>query len=299
MDRLTAAKVFVETVERGSASAAAEALGMSRAMASRYLAALEGWTDARLLHRTTRRLSLTSAGERVLELSRELVRVGSSLEDVAGRGGDLRGQLRVAAATILCEELLVPLLSEFLRANPGVSIDLRASDRPVDLVEDRIDVAIRIGSGLDPAAIARKLSETASVLCASPAYRRQRGVPDRPDELAAHDCLTYTNFGSEEWTLLRDGDQANVPVHGPFRTNDALALRRAALTGLGIAMLPRFAVEALLASGDLERVLPGWEPRVLPIHALYLSRQHLPAAARALIDHLVGRLQSNDVTGTV
>lgn len=151
-------------------------------------------------------------------------------------------------------------------------------------------VAIRIGSGLDPAAIARKLSETASVLCASPAYLRQRGVPEHPDDLKAHACLTYTNFGSEEWTLLRDGDQANVPVHGPFRTNDALALRRAALTGLGIAMLPRFALEALLASVDLERVLPGWEPRVLPIHALYLSRQHLPAAARALIDHLVRAL---------
>ncbi|ACL62784.1 LysR family transcriptional regulator [Methylobacterium nodulans] len=290
MDRLTAAQVFVETVERGSATAAADALGMSRAMASRHLGALEDWTGTRLLHRTTRRLSLTLAGERVLELSREMVRLAANLHAVAGEGDSPNGLLRIAAATILSEEQLTPLLADFLRAHPRLSIDLRASDRPVDLVEDRIDVAIRIGNQLDLGCVARKLGECRSVLCASPRYLDERGTPLQPSELHAHACLTYTNFGAAEWTLQAGGESVTVKANGPFRTNEALALRRAALAGLGIAMLPDFAVVGHLASGALRVVLPAWRPPPHPIHALYLSRVHLPAAARAFIDYLARRL---------
>lgn len=290
MDRVIAAQVFVETVERGSATAAADALGMSRAMASRYLSALEDWTGTRLLHRTTRRLSLTSAGERVLELSREMVRVAANLSAAAGEADSPQGLLRVAAPTILTEGRLTPLLAEFLRLHPRLSIDLRASDRPVDLVEDRIDVAIRIGSQLDPNSIARKLGETRSVLCASPRYLDERGTPSHPGELPAHSCLTYTNFGAAEWHLHAGKDSVRVKVEGPFRTNETLALRRAALAGIGIAMLPRVAVADHLAEGRLCAVLPRWEPHPHPIHALYLSRVHLPAAARALIDYLAGQI---------
>jgi DNA-binding transcriptional LysR family regulator len=290
MDRVIAAQVFVETVERGSATAAADALGMSRAMASRYLSALEDWTGTRLLHRTTRRLSLTSAGERALELSREMVRVATSLSAAAGEGDSPQGLLRVAAPTILAEERLTPLLADFLRLHPRLSIDLRASDRPVDLVEDRIDVAIRIGSQLDPNSIARKLGETRSVLCASPRYLDEHGTPNHPDELPAHSCLTYTNFGAAEWHLHAGRDSVRVKAEGPFRTNEALALRRATLAGMGIAMLPRFAVADHLADGRLRAVLPLWEPHPHPIHALYLSRLHLPVAARALIDYLAGQM---------
>ena len=287
MDRVIAAQVFVETVERGSATAAADALGMSRAMASRYLGALEDWTGTRLLHRTTRRLSLTSAGERVLNLSREMVRVANDLSSAAGEGDSPHGLLRVAAPTLLIEERLTPLLAGFLRLHPRLSIDLRASDRPVDLVEDRIDLAIRIGRQLDPNCIARKMGETRSTLCASPSYFAERGVPAHPDELSGHSCLTYTNFGAAEWHLHSGSEAAKVKAEGPFRTNEALALRRAVLCGVGIAMLPTFAVERVIASDALRAVLPGWEPQAHPIHVLYLSRDHLPAAARALIDYLV------------
>jgi DNA-binding transcriptional LysR family regulator len=297
MDRLTAAQVFVETVERGSATSAAAALGMSRAMASRYLGALEGWTGTRLLHRTTRRLSLTSAGERVLDLSREMVRLAASLTAVAEEGDSPQGWLRVAAPTILSEERLTPLLAGFLRAHPRLSIDLRASDQPVDLVEDRIDVAIRIGHRLDPGCIARKLGDCRSVLCASPGYLEARGTPRRPSDLSAQACLTYTNFGAAEWILRSGGESATVTASGSFRTNEALAPRRAALSGIGIAMLPRFAVAAHLDTGALRVVLPGWEPSPLPIHALYLSRLHLPAAARALIDHLTEHLPREGAAG--
>lgn len=295
MDRLTAAQVFVETVERGSATAAADALGMSRAMASRYLGALEEWTGTRLLHRTTRRLSLTSAGERVLELSREMVRLAADLSVVAAEGEGPQGLLRVAAPTILTEEQLIPLLADFLRTHPRLSIDLRASDRPVDLVEDRIDVAIRIGDRLDPRCIARKLGGCRSVLCASPRYLNERGTPLRPADLHVHACLTYTNFGAAEWRLHAGNESATVKANGPFRTNEAVALRRAAVAGIGIAMLPDFAVADQLANGALVALLPDWEPSPHPIHALYLSRDHLPAAARAFIDYLAERLPRNGV----
>ncbi|GAN79502.1 transcriptional regulator LysR [Acidocella aminolytica 101 = DSM 11237] len=286
MDRVIAAKVFVETVERASTTAAADALGMSRAMASRYLSALEDWTGTRLLHRTTRRLSLTSAGERVLDLSREMVRVANDMSAAAGEGDSPHGLLRVAAPTILVEERLAPLLARFLCLHPRLSIDLRASDRPVDLVDDRIDLAIRIGRQLDPNCIARKLGETRSTLCASPSYLAERGVPAHPDDLSSHSCLTYTNFGAAEWHLHSGSVAVKVKALGPFRTNETLALRRAVLCGVGIAMLPTFAVEGLIASNALQAVLPGWEPQPHPIHVLYLSRDHLPAAARALIKYL-------------
>ena len=296
MDRLIAAQVFVETVERGSATAAADTLDMSRAMASRYLKALEDWTGTRLLHRTTRQLSLTSAGERVLELSREMVRLAAKLNAVASEGESPHGLLRIAAPTIFTEEQLIPLLADFLRAHPRLAMDLRASDRSVDLVEDRIDVAIRIGNQLDPGCVARKLGEVRSVLCASPRYLDERGRPRRPVDLAAHDCLTYTNFGVAEWHLKAKGESVTVKANGPFRTNEALALRRAALTGMGIAMLPNFAVAEHVASGALQVVLKGWEPSPHPINALYLSRAHLPAAARAFIDYVAERLPQDGLS---
>ena len=291
MDRLTSARVFVETVERGNASSAAKALGMSRAMASRYLSALEDWTGTRLLHRTTRRLSVTSAGERVLELSREIVRLASTMESVAQERESPQGMLRVAAPTIFTEEQLAPLIAEFLATHPRVSIDLRASDRAVDLVEDRIDVAIRIGAQVDPGVIARKLGECRSALYASPKYLTARGTPARPEDLESHECLTFTNFGASNWELQhRSGRTASVKATGRFRTNEAIALRRATLASLGIAMLPTFATRTLVKTKALQLVLKSWEPRPLPINALYLSRTHLPSAARAFIDYLAERL---------
>jgi DNA-binding transcriptional LysR family regulator len=286
MDRLVAAQVFVETVERGSATSAAHALGMSRAMASRYLSALEDWTGTRLLHRTTRRLSLTTAGERVLELSRDMVRIAAKLKAVADEGASAQGLLRVAAPTILADAQLTPLLADFLRAHPKLSIDLRASDRPVDLVEDRVDVAIRIGSRLDPGCVARKLGTCRSILCASALYLKEHGIPLGPEDLLKHHSLNYTNFDEAQWDLVNGDKRVTVKTNARYRTNETLALRRAALAGMGIAMLPTFAVGDHLESDALRVVLPGWEPAPHPIHALYLSRVHLPTAARALIDYL-------------
>jgi len=290
MDRITAARVFIETVERGSATAAAEALDMSRAMASRYIASLEDWSGTRLLHRTTRRLSLTSAGERVLELCKEMVRIADTVSEVAADAATPTGRLRVTAPSILADALLIPLLAEFARDYPRIKVDVLISDRPVDLVQDRIDVAIRIANNLDPSLIAKRLGTCHSQLYAAPAYLDACGRPVRVDDLREHQCLTYTNLGGAEWTLQNGRAQVSVPVAGSFETNDTVALRRAAIAGMGIATLPRFAAELDVQSGSLEAVLPEWEPEILGLHALYVSRRHLPMAARVLIDFLDQRI---------
>ncbi|MDR6818086.1 DNA-binding transcriptional LysR family regulator [Neorhizobium sp. 2083] len=280
----------MKTIERGSASGAAEELGMSRAMASRYIASMEDWSGTRLLHRTTRQLSLTSAGERVLELCKEIVRVADAVTEVAEHADTPHGLLRVTAPGILAEAQLVPLLSEFADAYPRIKVDLQVSDRAVDLVQDRIDVAIRIANHLDPSLIAKRLGQCPSRLYASPGYLKEFGTPSGPEDLDDHRCLTYTRLGGAEWSLKNLETQVVVTVGGAFQTNDAVALRRAALSGLGIAMLPCFAADREVDAGRLAVVLPGWEPSTLGIYALYVSRRHLPMAARALIDFLAARL---------
>lgn len=290
MDRITAARVLIETVERGSATAAAEALDMSRAMASRYIASIEDWSGTRLLHRTTRQLSLTSAGERVLELCREMVRIADSVSKVATDAVTPHGRLRVTAPSILAEALLIPLVAEFATDYPHIRVDLLISDRSVDLVQDRIDVAIRIANSLDLSLISRRLGTCPSRLYASPAYLSAEGEPQGVDDLRHHQCLTYTNLGGAEWTLGNGQAKISITVAGRFQTNDALALRRAAISGMGIAMLPRFAADRDVAEGRLQAVLADWQPESLGIHALYASRNHLPMAARVLIDFLAARM---------
>lgn len=290
MDRITAAKVLVKTVEKGSASAAAADLGMSRAMASRYIASIESWSGTRLLHRTTRQLSLTSAGERVLDLCREMVRVAEAVTDVGHDTDTPWGRLRLTAPGILAETKLVPLLALFGREFPRIEIDLQISDRSVDLVQDRIDVAVRIANHLDPSLIARRLGDCQSALYASPDYIKLHGLPVSLEDLKSHQCLTYAQLGGASWTLKRGDDCKVAEVHGGFQTNDALALRRAALSGWGIAMLPLFAVKDDEKAGRLQVVLPNWQPETLGIYALYVSRRHLPTATRVLIDFLVQHL---------
>ncbi|EJT06990.1 LysR family transcriptional regulator [Rhizobium sp. CCGE 510] len=263
---------------------------MSRAMASRYIASMEDWSGTRLLHRTTRQLSLTSAGERVLEMCRDIVRVADAVTEVANHADTPRGLLRVTAPSILAEAQLIPLLSDFADVYPRIKVDLQISDRTIDLVQDRIDLAIRIANRLDPSLIAKRLGECSSRLYASPRYLGEFGTPKGLEDLNDHRCLTYTHLGGTEWSLNNLESQVVISVEGTFQTNDALALRRAALSGLGIATLPCFAADQEVQTGRLVVVLPEWKPTTLGIHALYVSRKHLPMAARVLIDFLAARL---------
>ncbi|MTW14468.1 LysR family transcriptional regulator [Pseudoduganella eburnea] len=294
MDRITSANVFVTIAERGSLAGAAEALDMSRAMVTRYLAEMEEWAGARLFHRTTRRLSLTSAGEVTLSRCRELLALAGEVATAGDPGaGEPRGLLRVACSQFLSQTALAGAMVGFLRRYPNARVDLQVDNRAVNLVEQRIDLAIRITNALEPGLIARRLGECRSLLCAAPSYIAEHGLPSGPQDLARHNCLTYSYFGKSTWQFTREGEApapaaeaVEVPVGGNLSANESMALLAAAGKGAGIAMQPRFAAQPMIDTGVLVEVLSDWQPQSLGIHAIYTSRQHMPPVLRAMLDYL-------------
>ncbi|MDP2246178.1 LysR family transcriptional regulator [Pseudomonas sp.] len=291
MDRLTATRVFVEVVERGSQTAAAEALEMSRAMVSRYLGELEAWVGARLLHRTTRKLSLTGAGEQLLGQCREMLAMADAMQSVSRTDEAApRGTLRIACSQSLAQAWLVHALDEFIRLYPQVSVDLLVGSQAVNLVEARIDLALRITNQLDPNLIARQLVVCRSVVCATPAYLAKHGTPLRPEDLAQHNCLSYAYFGRSIWEFSRAGEPHAVAVSGNLSANESMVLLEAVLADIGISLQPRYSVSAHLRAGALVQLLPDYEPQQLGIYALYGTRRQMPPALRALLDFLIERL---------
>ena len=291
MDRLTATRVFVEVVERGSQTAAADALEMSRAMVSRYLGELETWVGARLLHRTTRKLSLTGAGEQLLGQCREMLAMAEAMQSVSRTDEAApRGTLRIACSQSLAQAWLVHALDDFTRLYPQVSVDLLVGSQAVNLVEARIDLALRITNQLDPNLIARQLAVCRSVVCATPAYLARHGTPQRPEDLAQHNCLSYAYFGRSIWEFSRAGEPHAVAVSGNLSANESMVLLEAVLADIGISLQPRYSVGAHLRSGALVQLLPDYEPQQLGIHALYGTRRQMPPALRALLDFLIQRL---------
>jgi len=290
MDRLAAMRVFVEVAGAGSFSAAADKLDMSRAMVTRYVAELEQWLGARLLQRTTRSVTLTDAGEHCLRRSQQMLALMEDVEsETSSHDGTLRGQLRITCSMSFAYAQMAAAVVEFLELHPQLKIDLNASEGALNLVEARIDLAIRISAEPDPALIGRVLAPCTSVLVASPAYLARHGVPQSPGDLAAHRCLTYANFGKSAWTLSRGAEQTQVSVSSHFSANEATALLRAALAGGGLALQPTYLANPHLADGSLQQVLPDWTLPDMAIHALYTSRRHLSPAVRALLDFLVDR----------
>ncbi|OZI44405.1 LysR family transcriptional regulator [Bordetella genomosp. 5] len=293
MDRLKAMQVFVEVADRGSLSAAAAHLDMSRAMVSRYLAELEEWVGVRLLHRTTRRLSLTPAGAETLPRCRRMLDlVGDMRDAVATPEASPRGLLRVTAPMSFGTSQLVGVVSEFVGRYPGAAVDLMLVDRAVNLVEERVDLAVRITNDVDPNLIARHLADCRSLVCAAPAYLERAGLPARAEDLSLHNCLTHSYYGRSLWRFVRDGETVDVPVSGNITANEAVVLMRAALGGAGVALLPTYLAAPEVAAGRLRAILPECEPQVLGIHGVYASRRQMPLILRAMLDFLVERLGS-------
>lgn len=292
MDRLTAASVLLETVARGSISAAAIHLNMSRAMATRYIGLMEEWAGARLLHRTTRRLSLTAAGEEVLPVCKQMLAL---MRDVGVVGQEAesapKGMLRLTSSSIFAEYCLADALMGFLKAHPAVAVDLQIVDRTTNLAEDGIDLAIRVTKEIDPGVIARKLGTVRSVVCASPSYLAEHGTPTDVRDLAAHNCLTYAYYGRSVWHFRAQGENILVPVSGNFSTNEASIIVRTTLSGAGIALLPHFAASKAIEEGRLVHLLPEFQVESLCVFAIYLSRHRMPSALKALIEFLVNNLQ--------
>lgn len=290
MDRLTAVKVFVVVADRGSLTQAAEHLEMSAAMVSRYLAAVETWFGARLLHRTTRKVSLTDAGLAALPSCRHLLEMADEARHIAAeRSREPAGVLRVTTSSSFADAQLTAALVEFQHRHAQVEIMLSVADKATDLVAERVDLAVRITNTLDPAMIARPLAVCRSMLCASPRYLEQHGSPRTLEDLQAHRCIARAFGIGRPFRFLRDGESVEVPVRWCFHTNETAVLRRAVLSGAGIGMLPTYYLWEALRDGQLVPLLRDFEPEVLGIHAIYLSRMHQPLALRLLVDFLVER----------
>lgn len=290
MDRLTAMQVFVEVANSGSFSATADKLDMSRAMVTRYVGELEQWLGARLLQRTTRSVTLTDAGENCLRRSQQMLALMENVEEETSKHDvALRGQLRITCSMSFAYAQMAAAVMDFLKLYPQLKIDLNASEGALNLVEARIDLAVRISAEPDPMLIGRVLAPCTSVLVASPDYLRAQGIPQLPADLATHRCLSYANFGKSVWKLQRGQEHAEVRVGSHFSANEATALLQAALAGGGVALQPTYLANPHLRDGSLQAVLPDWKLLDMAIYALYPSRKHLSPAVRAFLDFLVER----------
>src|SRR5689334_14425936 len=261
MDALTDIAVFVRVVERGSFTLAANDLALSRAVVSKYVSRLEERLGARLLHRTTRRLSLTEAGAALFEASRAAIeRIEEAEGAVAQFQSEPRGRLRVSAPMSFGILHLGPAMAEFARAYPRVTLDVKLDDRFVNLVEEGVDVAVRIGALTDSSLVARRLATTSTVACAAPSYLAERGEPESPEDLASHDCLLYSYLATANvWRFTPpDGREIPVAVTGGFRINNGIVLAEAAAAGRGILMAPTFYVAPMLRDGRLKRILAAY-----------------------------------------
>ncbi|MBI1772763.1 MAG: LysR family transcriptional regulator [Burkholderiales bacterium] len=288
MDRLTAMRVFCEVATSGSFSATADKLDMSRAMVTRYVSELESWLNARLLQRTTRSVTLTDAGEQCLRRSQQMLALMENIEEeTRSDDAELRGQLRLTCSNSFAFGHLARVISKFLTLHPLLKIDLHVGDGTVNLVEARIDLAIRISSEPDPLLIARPLAICDSVLVAAPAYVRQAGLPAHPQDLPAHRCLSHANYGRNTWRFQREDEAVQTDIASHFSANDATVLLQAVLAGSGITLLPTYLMADHLEKGDLQIILPGWTAPPMTIYALFPSRRHLSPEVRALLDFLV------------
>jgi DNA-binding transcriptional LysR family regulator len=284
---VTDVSCFVAVVDHGSFSAAAEALEMSRSAASKLVSKLEARLGARLLHRTTRRLSLTEAGQSFYSGARRgLLEIAEAESAVAAAQAAPRGSLRLNVPMSFGILHVAPLIPRFLERYPEIQVDMRLDDRKLDLVESGFDVALRIGELTDSSLVARKLCAAPHVVCATPDYLRRRGVPRTPDDLRQHDAITFSYSDSpSQWDFTApDGRVIWVPVNGPARMNNSLALREVLLAGVGIALTPRFIVAQDLRAGRLQAVLAEYRVREPAVYALYPGRRHLSPKVRAFVD---------------
>lgn len=295
MDRLESLRIFRKVAERSSFSGAARELGLSNAAVSKHVARLEAVLGARLIDRTTRRMSLTEAGRAYADRA---ARILDDLAEADRAVGHLqsapRGLLRIAAPASFGAARLAQLMPQFLARHPEVSVDIAFNDRFVDLMEEGFDLALRIRTGLpDSQLMVRKLADVERVLCAAPAYLATRGAPSHPRDLARHDCLIYTlSTTPGAWQFATPEGPLTVAVTGRYRTNSTIAGLAALEAGLCINLSPRFVVEALLAAG---RVVPLLEEFPAPPHGLYVvypPGRHLSPKVRAFADFLSEQLGS-------
>lgn len=294
MDSFDGLRTFASVVEAGSFTAAADRLGMSKKLVSKYVAELEARLGVRLLQRTTRTLSLTSAGQRYYPRCVALLEEFEAMAaDVRNAEIGLSGVLRVSAPVTFGELYIQDSLARFRDANPDLIIDLRLNDRYVDLAAEGFDLALRIGSLEDSGLVSRRLATTDLVAVAAPDYLAARGVPDEPTALTTHDCIRDSNFrAGQSWPFFINGQQQRLVVTGAFMVNSATAVRQLVLRGDGIGLCPDYAVAEDIAAGRLTRILTDFPSATLGVQAVFTDARRMPARTRAVLDHLVTAFKS-------
>ncbi len=291
MDRLTSMAVFVKAADLGSFAAAAEAMGMSPQMVAKHVVFLEDRLGVALLHRTTRRQSLTDVGRTYYDRCKIVLAEAEAADSLAQ---DMRSQpkgiLRVNAPMTFGSFSLAPFVTRYLARYPDMHIDLTLNDRFVDPLEDGFEVMVRIGEVEDGSLIAHPLAPYRLIACASPAYLERRGTPQTPTELEQHDCLAYAYWSPSipcRWRFTRNGKTEEVRAEGRVRSNDWKALLHAAIEGYGVTLGPESALKSEISAGRLVRVLPDYEGPVRPMHVLYPAGRRPTVKVRSFVDAVV------------
>jgi DNA-binding transcriptional LysR family regulator len=283
-------EAFEAVLAQGTLTAAAKSLGVTPGAITRRLSALETRLGAKLLNRSTRRLSLTESGRHYYAaIAPALAQIESAADLVHDLSTQSRGELRVSLPMNFGRLYVMPHLPAFMRRWPGIDLDIHFEDRFVDVIGESFDLAIRIGALTDSRLVARRLADTRRILVASPDYLAQHGVPQRPTDLAEHNCLHFTHYRDfTTWEFHRGGEELHIAVRGRLKSNYAVPLVDAALGGGGIVQSATFAVAAELADGRLREVLPDWSLVPIGIYAVYPSRDYRPRKVELFIEFLAG-----------
>ncbi len=290
MDTLDGMKTVVAVVEAGSFTAASERLNISKALASKYVGEVEKRLNVRLFHRSTRKLALTEAGKSYYQRALPLLEEFTELVDsVTGDQSSPQGLLRVSVPVAFGEMKLAPLIPRFMQQNEDLRLEIILSNSMVDMVEEGIDVRIRVGGVEDSSLIARHINTLPLILCASPAYLKQHGRPKEAQDISQHNCIIDSNFRiGTQWPIISStGKTESINVNTRISASSPSAVKEIAVAGGGIGMVPRFIVEPALEQGLLEEVLPGFSTLEFGLFALYPHRRYLPKKARCFIDFLV------------
>ena len=291
MDRLTAMQVFVRVAEAGSFTAVADEMNVARSAVTRQIAALESHLGVKLMSRSTRRLSLTSAGATYLEQCRDILdRVDAAEGELASEGRRLRGRIRMTVPLSFGLMHLAPLILEFSLANPDIHVDVDFNDRRVNLIEEGMDLALRITERLPDTAVARRLTSCRFVVVASPEYLERFGEPRHPADLAAHACLAYSLSSRTSWSFIVDGQTQTFDISGRMTANNGNVLTEAAVKGMGISYQPTFMVAEALRTGGLRPILREFPRPSAELYAVFPGHRFVPRRVRSFVDFLAGRL---------
>lgn len=294
MDRLLAMKVLVAAVEAGSFSAAARRLKMPLPTVSRRIAELEAHLGARLLNRTSRRLELTEAGRDYLAAARRILDDVAEAERIAsGEYATPRGDLIITAPLVFGRLHVLPVVVDFLKAYPQVDVRLVLNDRNLNLIEDHVDLAVRIGNLPDSSMVATRVGAIGRVVCGSPAYFAAHGRPKIPADLAGHDCISFDGMlASSRWLFMRGGRPVQAEIRTRLSVNTAEAAIDAAVAGLGLTHVLVYQAAEALSGGRLEMVLKDHMPAPSPVHLVHSGGRLLPHKVRAFLDHAAPMLRS-------